>query len=43
MSANSRYRANMEDYPGFVKILTSKDTNRILGAHILSPNAGDLI
>lgn len=43
LSANSRYRANMESTGGLVKILTDKTTDRILGAHIMSPNAGDLI
>jgi dihydrolipoamide dehydrogenase len=28
---------------GFVKILADKDTDRILGAHIIGPMAGDLI
>ncbi|MDO9641346.1 MAG: dihydrolipoyl dehydrogenase [Pseudotabrizicola sp.] len=28
---------------GFVKILADKDTDRILGAHIIGPSAGDLI
>jgi dihydrolipoamide dehydrogenase len=28
---------------GFVKILADKDTDRILGAHIIGPAAGDLI
>ena len=28
---------------GFVKILTDKETDRILGAHIIGPYAGDLI
>ncbi|WP_121065793.1 dihydrolipoyl dehydrogenase [Chachezhania antarctica] len=28
---------------GFVKILVDKETDRILGAHILGPNAGELI
>jgi len=40
--ANGRARAmNMTD--GFVKILADKATDRVLGAHILGPNAGDLI
>ena len=40
--ANGRARAmNMMD--GFVKILADKNTDRILGAHIIGPNAGDLI
>jgi len=40
--ANGRARAmGMTD--GFVKILADKATDRILGAHIVGPNAGDLI
>tara|TARA_R110001592_G_scaffold20926_10_gene84673 strand:- start:8387 stop:9775 length:1389 start_codon:yes stop_codon:yes gene_type:complete len=40
--ANGRARAmNMTD--GFVKILADKETDRILGAHIIGPGAGDLI
>ena len=40
--ANSRARAN--DMPeGFVKILADKTTDKILGAHIVGPSAGDLI
>ena len=40
--ANSRARAN-EDSDGFVKILADAKTDRILGAHIIGPAAGDLI
>lgn len=43
MSANSRYRANLESFGGLVKILADKKTDRLLGAHIMAPNAGDLI
>ena len=40
--ANGRARAmGMTD--GFVKILACAKTDRVLGAHILGPNAGDLI
>jgi dihydrolipoamide dehydrogenase len=39
--ANSRARCNGQT-EGFVKILTDKD-DKILGAHIVSPGAGDLI
>ena len=28
---------------GFVKILADKETDRVLGAHIVGPEAGDLI
>jgi len=40
--ANSRARANGDD-DGFVKVLTDKDTDKIIGAHIIGPSAGDLI
>lgn len=40
--ANGRARAiNQTD--GFVKVLTHRDTDRVLGVHILGPHAGDLI
>ncbi|HSO43237.1 MAG TPA: dihydrolipoyl dehydrogenase [Rhodospirillales bacterium] len=41
-TANSRARCNAET-DGFVKILADAKTDRILGAHILGPQAGDLI
>lgn len=41
-SANGRARA-MGSTDGFVKILADKDTDRILGAHIIGPDAGTLI
>ena len=40
--ANSRARA-MGDTDGMVKILACKKTDRVLGAHILGPDAGTLI
>jgi len=40
--ANSRARAN-DDADGFVKILADATTDRVLGAHIIGPSAGDLI
>ncbi len=40
--ANSRARCN-GDTKGFVKILSDKESDRILGAHIIGPNAGELI
>lgn len=40
--ANGRARA-MGCTDGFVKIIADKETDRILGAHIVGPNAGDLI
>jgi dihydrolipoamide dehydrogenase len=41
-TANGRARA-MGDTDGFVKILADKSTDRVLGAHILGPDAGTLI
>ena len=41
-AANGRARA-MGSTEGFVKILADKDTDRILGAHIIGPDAGTLI
>ncbi len=39
---NARAKA-VHQGDGFVKILADKDTDRILGAHIIGPMAGDLI
>jgi dihydrolipoamide dehydrogenase len=39
---NGRAKANFAG-EGFVKILADKETDRILGAHIIGPMAGDLI
>ena len=39
---NGRAKANFAA-DGFVKILADKDTDRILGAHIIGPAAGELI
>ncbi len=41
-TANGRARA-MGSTDGFVKILADKDTDQILGAHIIGPDAGTLI
>lgn len=41
-AANSRARAN-GDTEGFVKVLADKETDRILGVHIIGPNAGEMI
>jgi dihydrolipoamide dehydrogenase len=41
-SANGRARA-MGETEGFVKILADKTTDRVLGAHIIGPDAGTLI
>ncbi|MFU8802217.1 MAG: dihydrolipoyl dehydrogenase [Bradymonadaceae bacterium] len=40
--ANGRARS-INDTEGFVKILAHEKTDRILGAHIIGPHAGDLI
>jgi dihydrolipoamide dehydrogenase len=40
--ANSRARTN-NDSDGMVKVLTDKETDRILGIHIMGPNAGEMI
>ena len=39
----SRARAAGADSTGFVKILTDAKTDKILGAHIIGPDAGTLI
>jgi len=41
-SANARARAS-GDTDGFVKLLADAKTDRILGAHIIGPDAGTLI
>ncbi len=41
-TANGRARA-MGDTDGFVKILADKSTGRLLGAHVIGPDAGTLI
>ena len=41
-SANSRARANGSS-EGFVKVLADKETDKILGCHIIGPNAGEMI
>jgi dihydrolipoamide dehydrogenase len=40
--ANGRARA-LNQTDGFVKVLAHKETDRILGVHIIGPRAGDLI
>ena len=43
-TANSRARANATgNLEGFVKILADKTTDKILGVHIMGPNAGEMI
>ena len=41
-AANSRAKTNL-DTEGFVKFLVEKETDRILGVHIIGPNAGEMI
>lgn len=41
-SANSRAKTNL-DSDGFVKFITEKETDKILGVHIIGPNAGEMI
>ena len=41
-SANSRARTT-GDFEGMVKVLADKETDRILGMHIIGPNAGEMI
>jgi len=40
--ANGRAKANLVT-DGFVKLLADKETDRVLGCHIIGPGAGDLI
>lgn len=40
--ANSRAKANI-DTDGMIKVLTDKKTDRLLGVHIIGPNAGEMI
>ncbi|MBD1137371.1 dihydrolipoyl dehydrogenase [Pelagibacterales bacterium SAG-MED43] len=40
--ANSRAKA-IDDTEGFVKILADENTDKVLGAHIIGPHAGELI
>lgn len=41
-TANSRAKTNNET-DGFVKALADKETDRLLGIHIMGPNAGEMI
>jgi dihydrolipoamide dehydrogenase len=41
-SANSRAKTNL-DTDGFVKFISDAETDRILGIHIIGPNAGEMI
>lgn len=40
--ANSRAKA-IDDADGIVKIIAEKETDKVLGVHIMAPNAGELI
>jgi hypothetical protein len=40
--ANSRAKTN-DDTEGLVKFLVEKDTDKVLGCHIIGPNAGEMI
>ncbi len=42
MMANSRAKAN-DEVDGMIKVLTEKDTDKLLGVHIMSNSAGELI
>ncbi|MBT4043367.1 MAG: dihydrolipoyl dehydrogenase [Rhodospirillaceae bacterium] len=42
-AANSRARASGDTEGGFVKLLADKETDRLLGAHIIGPDAGTMI
>ena len=41
-SANSRAKTN-NDFDGTIKVLADKETDRILGIHIVGPGAGEMI
>ncbi|KZV92091.1 dihydrolipoyl dehydrogenase [Exidia glandulosa HHB12029] len=40
--ANSRAKTNLET-DGFVKFIVEKETDKVLGVHIIGPNAGEMI
>merc|ERR1712176_1184614 len=42
MGANSRAKTVDQSY-GFVKVLSDAETDRMLGVHIIAPNAGEMI
>ena len=42
LSANSRARTNAE-IDGLVKVLSDKETDRLLGCHMITPAAGEMI
>lgn len=41
-SANSRAKTNL-DTEGMVKMIADPETDRLLGVHIIGPNAGEMI
>ncbi|MCI4670697.1 MAG: dihydrolipoyl dehydrogenase [Bacteroidia bacterium] len=41
--ASGRARASMDDSFGFVKVLSHKETDELLGMHIVGPRAADMI
>ena len=41
--ANSRARSNGGCVDGFVKIIAAKDSQKVIGAHIIGPDAGTMI
>lgn len=41
--ASGRARASMDDQFGFVKVLSHKETDELLGMHIVGPRAADMI
>ena len=41
-TANSRAKTNL-DTEGMVKFIADKETDRVLGVHIIGPNAGEMI
>ena len=41
--ASGRARASMDEKFGFVKILSHKETDELLGMHIIGPRAADMI
>uniref|UniRef100_A0A060T641 Dihydrolipoyl dehydrogenase n=1 Tax=Blastobotrys adeninivorans TaxID=409370 RepID=A0A060T641_BLAAD len=41
-AANSRAKTNL-DTEGYVKFISDKETDRVLGVHIIGPNAGEMI
>lgn len=42
LSANSRARTNA-DIDGLIKVVADKETDRLLGVHMIAPAAGEMI